>query len=128
MNVRPHIRMDLADLVDRDLCLDHQRLLLRHNVQDLVAFSNDPTHRDTEPLDDAAVEMLLVSTCTKPWATTAPLRGDGGAHVCAPRQMGPNKAFCSASSCRSRSDKSTSPSRRRRVRQRSQPFQGAGEG
>src|SRR5262249_8283479 len=58
MNVRPHIRMDLADLVDRDLCLDHQRLLLRHNVQDLVAFSNDPTHRDPELLDDAAVEMV----------------------------------------------------------------------
>src|SRR5262245_44775113 len=38
------------------------------------------------------------------------------------------RAFCSASFCRSRADKSTSPSRRRRVRRRSQPSQGTGEG
>jgi hypothetical protein len=37
-------------------------------------------------------------------------------------------AFYSALFCRSRADGSTSPSRRRRVRRRSQPSQGAGEG
>src|SRR5262249_26217599 len=38
------------------------------------------------------------------------------------------RAFCSALFCRWRADGSTSPSRRRRVRRRSQPSQGAGEG